>query len=179
MAFCVSIRKELICLQKSDLCIYVVSNPGVTTRRSKRAVGWPADALIRKLSDLGFLHLVSSRDHRHILVTFLHVRGIDLKMEGLAAADTPAGEEGRAHYWKKRAWRKKQDLAARAREVSRQARVQRSLPDGFRAAGSPCSGGVFQEPWHRRPDLGRLARRDSSRVRTLSACVVGFEPVNQ
>ena len=30
MAFCASTRKELICLQKSDLCIYVVSNPGGT-----------------------------------------------------------------------------------------------------------------------------------------------------
>ena len=30
MAFRASTRKELICLQKSDLCIYVVSNPGVT-----------------------------------------------------------------------------------------------------------------------------------------------------
>ena len=28
MAFCASTRKELICLQKSNLCIYVVSNPG-------------------------------------------------------------------------------------------------------------------------------------------------------
>ena len=30
MAFCASTRKELICLQKSDLRIYVVSNPGHT-----------------------------------------------------------------------------------------------------------------------------------------------------
>ena len=30
MAFCASTRKELICLQKSDLYIYVVSNPGLT-----------------------------------------------------------------------------------------------------------------------------------------------------
>ena len=28
MAFRASTRKGLICLQKSDLCIYVVSNPG-------------------------------------------------------------------------------------------------------------------------------------------------------
>ena len=28
MAYCGSTRKRLICLQKSDLCIYVVSNPG-------------------------------------------------------------------------------------------------------------------------------------------------------
>ena len=30
MAYCASTRKGLICLQKSDLCIYVVSNPGYT-----------------------------------------------------------------------------------------------------------------------------------------------------
>ena len=29
MAFGASTRKVLICLQKSDLCIYVVSNPGL------------------------------------------------------------------------------------------------------------------------------------------------------
>ena len=29
MAYCAGTRKGLICLQKSDLCIYVVSNPGV------------------------------------------------------------------------------------------------------------------------------------------------------
>ena len=34
MAFRASTRKELICLQKSDLCIYVVSNPGSTVRPS-------------------------------------------------------------------------------------------------------------------------------------------------
>ena len=32
MAYCGSTRKGLICLQKSDLCIYVVSNPGSTIR---------------------------------------------------------------------------------------------------------------------------------------------------
>ena len=31
MAYCGSTRKGLICLQKSDLCIYVVSNPGRPT----------------------------------------------------------------------------------------------------------------------------------------------------
>ena len=30
MAYCASTRKGLICLQKSDLCIYAVSNPGYT-----------------------------------------------------------------------------------------------------------------------------------------------------
>jgi len=58
MAYCESTRKRLICLQKSDLCIYVVSNPG--SAGARRSAVRPRQAQSVLQLECSTVHLLDS-----------------------------------------------------------------------------------------------------------------------